>query len=77
MRRFPRSLCPVHMSAGLFAGKSSCSSTGDLGVRLQGNGPSFKKIKGSCAANVLCRKQRHFETQPGGHYSWYLKTLVL
>uniref|UniRef100_A0A8C5RJ76 ADP-ribosylation factor-like protein 6-interacting protein 4 n=1 Tax=Laticauda laticaudata TaxID=8630 RepID=A0A8C5RJ76_LATLA len=33
------------------------------------NGPSFKKIKASCESDVLCRKQRRFETQPCGHYS--------
>uniref|UniRef100_A0A8C5SJJ2 G elongation factor mitochondrial 1 n=1 Tax=Laticauda laticaudata TaxID=8630 RepID=A0A8C5SJJ2_LATLA len=48
--------------AGLLARKSSCSSMGDSGVRLQGNGPSFKKIKASCESDVLCRKQRCFET---------------
>uniref|UniRef100_A0A8C6X509 Tachykinin receptor 2 n=1 Tax=Naja naja TaxID=35670 RepID=A0A8C6X509_NAJNA len=57
MRRFPRSLCQVCLRAGLLAGKSSCSNTGDSGVRLQGNGPSFKKIKASCESDVLCRKQ--------------------
>ncbi|ETE56528.1 Zinc finger CCCH domain-containing protein 13, partial [Ophiophagus hannah] len=54
------SLCHFRHSVVVSRQQSSCGSTGDSGVRLQSNGPSFKKIKASRESDVFLQEAKTF-----------------